>query len=46
MMLVPNGMFSHKIIIISLLKNENLCNSMRINDKYVSVKETYAFHTH
>lgn len=38
-----NVIQSHKTIIIPLLKNGNLCNSVRINNKYVSVKETCAF---
>jgi len=38
-----NVIQSHKAIFVPLLKNGNLCNSVRINDKYISVKETYVF---
>jgi hypothetical protein len=38
-----NVVQSHKTITVPLLRNGSLCNSVRINDKYIAVKETCAF---
>lgn len=38
-----NAVQSHKTITVPLLKNGSLCNSVRIKNKYVTVKETCAF---